>query len=573
MSERIGVLAAILSSTLGGTVAAVTRFVVADIDPLTLGALRFGGASWCCCRSRSCCASPGRRGATGSWVALLGGVYFCVYQVLYNVAFVYTTAAHGSMIGSTLALMTMVVAALFGVERLSVRKSAGVLVATGGVAVALAAGLAAAPPGAWRGDLIMLAGIFCWACYNIWSRPFIARSSPLTFLIGGMGVGAAGSARDRDVARRSWRRRAHWGRHSGSRSDMRRWSRRPIALWLWIFALNRASPTRVASTMAMHPVSASILAAIIIGEPIGLNLAVGVIAVLAGIWIAASEPRTSARRADMNERIGVLIAVLSSTFGGTAGAVTRYVVGTVDPVTIAAFRFGIGVAVLLPLALLLRSALPRGRDWIGVAALGVMFFAVFFVFYNIAMGYTTAARGALALSTLPLWTMVVAALLGAEPLTGAQDARRPDRGRRRRDRAARRPCGGAGRRVARRSDHGRRDAVHGVLQCLVAAVHRALLAARLRHRLDGRGRALPRRRRALERRLRGHAVVFGRAMDRGDLSRRVRRRGRVLSLGAGAAHDDADARRQHHDGQSDRGLAARRGHRERADRVESGCWA
>ena len=52
-------------------------------------------------------------------MVLLGGVYFCVYQVLYNVAFVYTTAAHGSMIGSTLALMTMVVAALFGVERLS----------------------------------------------------------------------------------------------------------------------------------------------------------------------------------------------------------------------------------------------------------------------------------------------------------------------------------------------------------------------------------------------------------------------------------------------------------------------
>jgi drug/metabolite transporter (DMT)-like permease len=67
----------------------------------------------------------------------------------------------------------------------------------------------------------------------------------------------------------------------------------PVALWLWIFALNRATPTRVASTMAMHPVSASILAAIVIGEPVGLNLAVGVVAVLAGIWIAASEPHNA----------------------------------------------------------------------------------------------------------------------------------------------------------------------------------------------------------------------------------------------------------------------------------------
>jgi drug/metabolite transporter (DMT)-like permease len=43
--------------------------------------------------------------------------------------------------------------------------------------------------------------------------------------------------------------------------------------------------------MAMHPVSASILAAVVIGEPVGLNLILGVIAILGGIWIATSEPR------------------------------------------------------------------------------------------------------------------------------------------------------------------------------------------------------------------------------------------------------------------------------------------
>ena len=37
----------------------------------------------------------------------------------------------------------------------------------------------------------MLAGILCWACHSVWSRPFIVRSSPLTFVTAGMGVGAA----------------------------------------------------------------------------------------------------------------------------------------------------------------------------------------------------------------------------------------------------------------------------------------------------------------------------------------------------------------------------------------------
>ena len=118
MSERIGVLAALLSSTLGGTVAATTRFVVADVDPLTLGALRFGGAFLVLLPVVCALRQPWPRGRDWLAVVLLGGVYFCVYQVLYNFAFAYTSAAHGSMVGATLALMTMAVAALFGVERL-----------------------------------------------------------------------------------------------------------------------------------------------------------------------------------------------------------------------------------------------------------------------------------------------------------------------------------------------------------------------------------------------------------------------------------------------------------------------
>jgi drug/metabolite transporter (DMT)-like permease len=286
MSERIGVLAALLSSTLGGTVAAMTRFVIADIDPLTLAALRFGGAFAVLLPVVLALRQPWPRGRDWLAVALLGGVYFCLYQALYNVAFVYTTAAHGSMVGATLGFMTMLVAALFGVERLTARKTTGVMVATAGVAVALATGLDA-PQGAWRGDLIMLAGIFCWACYNVWSRRFIARSSPLTFLTGGMGFGAA-CLLAIAYLRGGFGTVVAFGPGQWTALVYLAAVGTPVALYLWVFALRHASPTRVASTMAMHPVSASILAAIIIGEPIGFNLLVGVIAILGGIWIAAS---------------------------------------------------------------------------------------------------------------------------------------------------------------------------------------------------------------------------------------------------------------------------------------------
>ena len=62
---------------------------------------------------------------------------------------------------------------------------------------------------------------------------------------------------------------------------------------------------------------------------------------------------------------------------------------------------------LLPVALLLRVRWPSRRDWPAVALLGLCFFGLFFVFYNIAIGSTTAARASLALATLPRHTMVV----------------------------------------------------------------------------------------------------------------------------------------------------------------------
>src|SRR3954468_23267178 len=97
---------------------------------------------------------------------------------------------------------------------------------------------------------------------------------------------------------------------------------------------------------------------------------------------------------------GVIIALISSATGGTAAAVTRYLVGSADPITMAILRWGIGFVCLLPVALALRVRWPQRADWLPVAGLGMAFFGLFFVFYNIAVGYTTAARAALALSTL-----------------------------------------------------------------------------------------------------------------------------------------------------------------------------
>ena len=119
----------------------------------------------------------------------------------------------------------------------------------------------------------------------------------------------------------------------------------------------------------------------------------------------------------MGEWLGVAIALASSSLGGTAAAITRYLVAGADPVMLAILRWGIGFLCLLPCALLLRVRWPQRSDWPAVMALGICFFGLFFILYNIAVSYTTAARASLALATLPLHTMVVGAILGVERLT------------------------------------------------------------------------------------------------------------------------------------------------------------
>jgi len=62
-----------------------------------------------------------------------------------------------------------------------------------------------------------------------------------------------------------------------------------LAFILWVLALERATPTRVANTMTVNPIAAGLLATQLVGEPITPNLIAGLVAVFAGIWIATTE--------------------------------------------------------------------------------------------------------------------------------------------------------------------------------------------------------------------------------------------------------------------------------------------
>jgi drug/metabolite transporter (DMT)-like permease len=287
MRELLGVLAAMASSMIGGTSVAATRYVVSVTDPVTLGALRFGigfasllplallqRESW-----------PQPR----DWlsVAGLGLLFFGAFPLLFNASLIFTTAARAALALSTLPLLTMIVAASLRVEPLTTRKSVGVGIAVGGVALTLATSLSTAPAGSWRGDLLMLGAALCMAFYSVWSKPLIARSGPTRFTVVAMGVGATallcvsaaiGGLQRLDAAGEAqWLAFAYIGVVGSG-----------LAFFLWSFALGRTTPTRVAISVTVNPVSAAITGMLLLGEPIGWNILAGLAAVAIGICVAAT---------------------------------------------------------------------------------------------------------------------------------------------------------------------------------------------------------------------------------------------------------------------------------------------
>ena len=291
--ERIGVLAAVTSSAIGGIAGGATRFVVHATDPVTLGVFRFGTGFLILLPVALILKSRWPKGRDWVAVALLGVLFFFAFSVLFNLAYSYTTAARGALTLSTMPLTTMLVGAALGVERISARKTVGVLIAMSGVFLALMLGLSSAPPGAWRGELVMLAATLCMSFYNVWSQPYIARSDPLAFLTAGMGA-AAFCLLIWALAIHGFSAVAGFGAWDWVAVGYLAVIGSAGAFILWVIALARTSPTRTAVTITVNPVFASIVGALAIGEAIGINLIAGLAAVAVGIWIATTGEQASA---------------------------------------------------------------------------------------------------------------------------------------------------------------------------------------------------------------------------------------------------------------------------------------
>lgn len=113
----------------------------------------------------------------------------------------------------------------------------------------------------------------------------------------------------------------------------------------------------------------------------------------------------------------VAAAATSGFLVGSAIVATRSVVDQAGPASLAFLRYAIGFCCLVvPVMLAGRPHFDR-RDLLPIALLGIAQFGILVVLLNYSLQFIPSARSALLFATMPLLTMILAALLRSESLT------------------------------------------------------------------------------------------------------------------------------------------------------------
>ena len=262
------------------------KFALGAMPPLAFAAVRFMAASvimmgvvWV--------AKPGRAiPARESWLLVgLGVIGNTAYQAAFMTGLVTTTAINGSLIMGALPTIVAVLGTVFGVERSAPRLWWGILVATAGVVVVIAAKGVHFTVASLRGDLLILLACACWAAFTVGVRHVgrgldPMRVSALTVLGGTPGLVLLAGGDLRSMA---------WGSLSAGAWFALAFSSIfaiALAYVIWSYAVQGIGGSRTAIYNCVIPIFAAATAAIVLGERLVPAQGVGAALVFAGVFLS-----------------------------------------------------------------------------------------------------------------------------------------------------------------------------------------------------------------------------------------------------------------------------------------------
>ena len=276
--ETLASLAAAIVGIQVGSGIVASRFVIGQTQPASLAFMRYGIGALCLLPF--VLAAPRIRFLRRDLVplALLGMVQFGIVIALANYALQFVPAARVALIFATLPLQTMLVAALLRQESLTLFKTLGVAVTLLGVGLALGE---KALDGTWTVDLLVLLSASAAALCTVLYRPYLKKYPALQVSTYGMVASVLFLAllavreglftRLPNFTPSGWLAVLFIGVSSG------------LGYYLWLWALNHTTPTKVTIFLALNPITATFLGMLLLKEQPSFLDVVGLACVILGL--------------------------------------------------------------------------------------------------------------------------------------------------------------------------------------------------------------------------------------------------------------------------------------------------
>jgi drug/metabolite transporter (DMT)-like permease len=221
-------------------------------------------------------------------ILLLGIVGTFLYQFCFVGSVRRTSVANGSLIIGTTPIVISLMSAVAGHERIRPLRWAGVLTALLGLYLVVGHGVDFSAQ-TLRGDLLMMAGVLCWATYSVASQPILKRHSALVVIGLTFSLGGAMYVLFMTPVLIAF----EWGTVSGFSWFLMAASAvlaLNLSYWIWYTGLKKLGGSRTSVYSYLTPIVAMVVAALWLGEPISRNQIAGASAIFAGLLITRFTP-------------------------------------------------------------------------------------------------------------------------------------------------------------------------------------------------------------------------------------------------------------------------------------------
>ncbi len=285
-----------------GSAIVASRFAVGEVPPLTLAMLRYAIGFGCLLPfawrglrqlGGAIGAPPGNASRARDLLAMaaLGIGQFGVLIALLNFGLQHIAAAPAALIFSLFPLLTLLLAAALGRERISWQLLAGVVLSIAGVALTLAPKLGAPRGGNWWGELAVLAAAATGALCSVLYRPYLRRypTVPVSafamlasvLFLAVLAAGEHWPSRIASFSLSAWAAITFIGVASG------------VGYFWWLYALKHESPTRVTVFLGLNPLTAALLGWVLLDEPLPPAALAALALTVAGLRLATCGPHSN----------------------------------------------------------------------------------------------------------------------------------------------------------------------------------------------------------------------------------------------------------------------------------------